>query len=157
MNTISFRFLLAILIVLSLSIIPLPDLFTAFRPPWVLMFVLYVQFYMPKYFRVTWVFFLGLALDVLLACVLGEHALALLLASCLAASKTRRFYFFSTIQQMFLIAFFCLVYQLLIVLMDASLGNNNGVVYAFITVFITMLFWPWVKLLADTVLLEQVS
>lgn len=152
MNTVNLRFVFAVLLVLSLTIIPIPDMVTAFRPPWVLMFVLYVQFYMPRYFRVTWVFFLGLSLDVLLASVFGEHAFALILTSCLAAGKTRRFSFFSITQQMILIAMFCLVYQLIIVLIDAALGYNNQIMFALGTVFITMIFWPWVKLLADNTL-----
>ena len=152
MSTLSFRFVFAVFLTLSLTIIPIPDALAVFRPPWVLMFVLYVQFYMPRYFRVTWVFLLGLSLDVLLVSVFGEHAFALLLTSCLAASKTRRFSFFSIAQQMMLIALFCLAYQLIIVLIEASLGYQTQPLLAVGSVFITMIFWPWMKLLADNTL-----
>lgn len=155
MNSLNCRFFLAIFLMLALTIIPLPEFLAVFRPPWVLMFVLYVQFFLPRYFRVTWVFLLGLSMDVLLATVIGEHAFALTLASCLAASKTRRFHFFSIAQQMILIAVFCSVYQLVIVLIDAALGYNNGVLFAIGTVLVTMIFWPWVKLLADNTLLHD--
>lgn len=152
MKTVNFRFVLAVFIALSLSIIPLPELISGFRPPWVLMLVLYVQFYMPRYFRVTWVFLVGLALDVLLVSVFGEHAFALLLTSCLAASKTRRFSFFSTSQQMLLITLFCVIYELIFVLMEASMSYPAHMIPAMITVLITMVLWPWLKLVADNTL-----
>ncbi len=152
MRSLNARFLLAILLVLTMTIIPLPDVIAVFRPPWVMLFVLYVQFYLPRYFRVTWVFILGLSMDVLLASVFGEHAFALLVASCLAASKARRFNFFSIAQQMILIALFCMVYQLIIVLIDSSLGYNNKIMFAIGTIFLTMIVWPWAKMLADNTL-----
>ena len=157
MSTLNVRFIFAVFLVLALTIVPIPDIVAAFRPPWALIFVLYVQFYLPRYFRVTWVFILGLSLDVLLVSVFGEHAFALLLTSCLAAGKTRRFHFFSISQQMILIALFCMVYQLILVLIDASLGYNNEVWFAVVTVFVTMIFWPWIKLLADNTLLTDVN
>ena len=152
MRSLNARFLLAVLLVLTMTIIPLPDVIAVFRPAWGMLFVLYVQFYLPRYFRVTWVFILGLSMDVLLASVFGEHAFALLIASCLAASKARRFNFFSVAQQMILIALFCMVYQLTIVLIDSSMGYNNKILFAIGTVFLTMIIWPWVKMLADNTL-----
>lgn len=149
MNTINFRFIFAVFLVLALSIIPIPNIIAIFRPPWVLMFVLYVQFYLPRYYRVSWVFLLGISLDVLLVTTFGEHAFALLLTSCLAASKTRRFHFFSVVQQMMFIALFCMVYELTLVLIDTSLGLNNNLFFAVGTVLVTMIFWPWIKFLAD--------
>jgi len=157
MNTLNLRFVFTMLIALVLTIIPLPDVLAVFRPPWVFMFVLYVQFYLPRYFSVSWVFLLGLSLDVLLATVMGEHAFALTLTSCLAASKTRRFHFFSVVQQMMLIALFCAVYQVVLVFIDLCFGYQNGVVYAAGTVLMSMIFWPWVKLLADNTFVRNVG
>ncbi len=155
MNTVNGRFFFAMFSMLVLTIIPIPAVFAVFRPPWVLLFVLYIQFFLPRYFRVTWVFLLGLSMDVLLASVIGEHAFAMLLTSCLAATKARRFHFFSIAQQMILIALFCSAYQLILVLIDAAVGYTNGVWFVAGTVFVTMIFWPWVKLLADNTLLPK--
>jgi rod shape-determining protein MreD len=157
MSRLNFRFIFAVLLTLSLTIVPLPNMAAAFRPPWVLMFVLYVQFYMPRHFHITHVFLLGLALDALTVSVFGEHAFALILASCLAAGKVRRFHFFPVSQQMMFIALFCLTYQLVIVLIDAFLGHRSEVWFAVGTVLVTMTFWPWVKLLADNTLLSDAN
>ena len=154
MTSLNVRFLMSLLFALILTILPLPSMLAGFRPLWVLMFVLYIQFFLPSYFRVTWLFFVGLTLDVLLSSVIGEHAFALLLTSGLAGSRARRFTFFSIIQQMILVALLCIVYQAVIVLVDASFGYNTGIFLAVETVLISVLCWPWIKLLADNLLLS---
>lgn len=143
------RLFLMLTIALALTILPMPTILTGFRPQWVLLMVLYIQFFLPHYFRVTWIFLLGLCLDVLLSTAIGEHAFALLLTAWFAAGKTRRFTFFSTLQQMILIVVFCLLYQSVIYLIEASQGYSNGIFFVAETAFISMLFWPWVKWLAD--------
>lgn len=154
MSSLNVRFLMSLLLVLILTILPLPSLLAGFRPLWVLMFVLYIQFFMPSYYRVTWLFFIGLTLDILLSSVIGEHACALLLTSGLAGSRARRFTFFSIIQQMVLVTLLCIVYQAVILLVDASLGYHTGFLQAFETVLISVLCWPWIKILADNLLLS---
>lgn len=149
MKTLNARFILALLTVLALTILPLPDIVTPYRPPWVLLFVLYIQFFLPQYFRVTWLFLLGMSLDVLLASVMGEHTFALLLTTALASTKARRFHFFSPAQQILFIVIFCAVYALTLVLIDGLLGYHNGLLYAGGTVLASLFFWPWMKLLAD--------
>lgn len=138
--------MLAVLLSLIFTIIPLPVALVDFRPAWVLLLVLYVQFFLPQYFRVTWVFLLGLCLDVLLSSVMGEHALALLIVTFAATRKVRRFYFFSMLQQMFIILIFCIMYQLVIYLIDAFLGYEVGIRSIICTALISMFFWPWIRL-----------
>lgn len=151
------RLLVAILLSLVLTIIPLPEVMTQFRPPWVLLMILYIQFWLPDYFRVIWIFLLGLCLDTLLATTIGEHSFALLLTLWLAASKTRRFHFFSTIQQMILVFGFCLIYECILYLIDASFHYNNGVLFIAVSAFTGMLFWPWLKLIADNLFIKRSS
>ena len=140
--TLNIRLFFALFIVFVLTILPLPEMAMGLRPPWVLMFVLYIQFFLPNYFNITLLFFLGLCLDVLLSTVIGEHAFALLLTTLFAAGKARRFNFFSVIQQMMMVALFCLLYQLIIFLIDAFLGYNNGPWLVVGTALLGMLFWP---------------
>lgn len=149
MTTLTLRLFLLLFIALVLTIIPLPDMIVGFRPPWILLFVLYIQFFLPNYFNISWLFFLGLCLDVLLSTVIGEHAFALVLLTWFATGKSRRFVFFSMSQQMMLVGFFCLVYQLIIFLIDAFLGYNNGLARVAGTAFISMLFWPWLRMVFD--------
>lgn len=156
MNPLKLRLLTVFLIALILTIIPLPSLFVSIRPPWILILVLYLQFYMPDYFKVSMLFVLGLILDALLSTVIGEHAFALCLVCWLASSKARRFYFFSIGQQMALIGFFCALYQLLIFLIDAFMGYRMSMVGVAGASLLSILFWPWLRLLAEETLLLRV-
>lgn len=153
MITLNIRLFFALFLVFVLTIIPIPDVLMDFRPPWMLLLVLYIQLFLPDYFNISLLFFIGLCLDVLLSTVIGEHAFALLLTTWLAAGKVRRFSFFSLIQQMMLIVVFCLTYQLIIFFIEAFLGYHNGLWGVFGSALIGMLLWPWVRILADSRLL----
>lgn len=157
MITLNIRLFLALFIAFVLTILPLPEMVMGFRPPWILLFVLYIQFFLPNYFNVTLLLFLGLCIDVLLSTVIGEHAFALLLTTWFAAGKARRFNFFSLLQQMMLVAVFCLIYQLTIFLIDAFLGYHNGLWTLTGAIALGMFFWPWVRVLADSSLLIERS
>jgi rod shape-determining protein MreD len=92
----------------------------------------------------------GLFLDVLLSTVIGEHSFALLLVTWIASSKSRRFQFFSMIQQICLIGFFCLLYQFCIVFIDSLLGLNYRVYMPFTSALMGMFIWPWIRILGDS-------
>ncbi len=157
MITINLRLFFALFFVFVLIIIPIPDVLMDFRPPWLLLLVLYIQLFLPDYFNVPVLFFIGLCLDVLLSTVIGEHAFALLLTTWFAAGKARRFSFFSLIQQMMLIAVFCLIYQLIIFFIEAFLGYHNGLLGVFGSAAIGMMLWPWVRMLAESRLLKAIE
>lgn len=155
MITLHLRLFLTLFLAFVLTIIPLPALVMGFRPPWILLFVLYIQFFLPNYFNITLLLILGLCVDVLLSTVIGEHSFALLLTTWFAAGKARRFNFFSLFQQMMLIALYCLIYQLIIFIIEAFLGYHNGILVGAGAVVLSMFLWPWVRMLADGTLLIQ--
>lgn len=139
--------------VLALSILPLPAAISMYRPPWVLLLVLYVEFYLPGYLRIYVLMLLGLILDVLLASVIGQHSLALLLVTWLASSKSRRFHFFSMAQQTVLVGLFCLMYQIILSMTDGILGLQYSLIAPVISALFSMMFWPWIRILGDSSLL----
>lgn len=149
MRFLSLRLIVATILTLALTILPLPELLVGLRPPWALLLLLYVQFFLPDQFNLILLVAIGLALDTLLSTVLGEHVLALSLVAWIASSKARRFDMFTMSQQMALIGFFCLLYQMLILIIDISLGYYSGFVMPLVSTLITILLWPWVRLIAD--------
>ncbi|MCW8400151.1 rod shape-determining protein MreD [Legionella sp. PATHC038] len=155
MRNLRIRLCLAFIIALLLSILPMPELISAFRPPWVLLLVLYIEYFLPGNFRLTTLLFVGLLLDVLLATVIGEHSFALLLVTWIASSKSRRFQFFSMMQQIFLIGFFCLLYQSIISLITALLGFNYSLFTPVASALVGMFLWPWIRLLGEDTLLKR--
>jgi len=146
------RLFFLLLLACVLTILPLPHIIAGFKPPWVLLFILYVQFYLPQYFNISILLFVGVCLDVLLSTALGEHAFALILTTWLAASKVRRFNFFSILQQMMLVGLFCFVYQWTVFLMDAYMGHSNGLLMVVGAAFLGLLFWPFIRLLGESTL-----
>lgn len=143
------RIFLALLVALILTIIPIPNLFSNFRPPCVLLVVLYIQFFLPRYFHLFKIVILGLCLDGLLSTILGEHILALVITSWIASSRVSRFHIFSLSQQMALIIMLGFIYQFIIYLIELYQGYNNTLPMVLGTTLVTMLVWPWVNLLLD--------
>ncbi len=149
------RLTLGFIISLVLSILPMPELIADFRPPWVLLLVLYIEYFLPGNFNQTTLLFVGLLLDVLLATVIGEHSFALLFVTWIASSKSRRFQFFSMMQQIFLVGFFCLLYQAIIALISALLGFHYSLFMPVASAIIGMFLWPWIRLLGEDTLLTR--
>lgn len=149
MKNLSLRLWVGFIGALVLSILPIPELISVFRPPWVLLLVLYIEYYLPGNFKLTALLILGLLLDVLLSTVIGEHSFALLLVTWIASSKSRRFQFFSMLQQICLIGFFCFLYQSVISFTDALLGFHYSLLMPLASALLGMFFWPWIRLLGD--------
>lgn len=143
------RFLLIIPFTLILSILPTPEILTAFRPPWVCMLILYLQCFLPRYFNLVLVMVLGLCLDVLLSTIMGEHAFALLCFSWIANTKARRFQFFSIFQQMAFIGFYCFLYESVLLSIDVLSGFHYILWKPFSTALLAIIFWPWIRLSGD--------
>jgi rod shape-determining protein MreD len=140
---------------LALTILPMPGILSNFRPPWILLLVLYIEYFLPVNFKIITLLLIGLMLDVLLATVIGEHSFALLLVSWIASTKSMRFQFFSMMQQMCLVGLFCLLYQAVIFSIDGLLGFQYSLVSTSTTALMGMFIWPWIRLLGDDTLVTR--
>lgn len=157
MSDVRFKLLIAFIVALVLSILPMPQLLSAFRPPWVLLLVLYIEYFIPGKFHITTLFLVGLVLDVLLSTVIGEHSFALLLVTWIASTRSRRFQFFSMMQQIILIGIFCFLYQAIIAGTHALLSFNYSLLMPFASALLSMFIWPWIRLLGDGSLLTHLT
>lgn len=137
------------LLALVLTILPLPYGLACFRPPWVLLLILYVQFFLPNYTSLTATVVLGLCLDVLLSTLLGEHIFALVLTTWLASTRARRFHMFLLPQQMVLITLLCFVYQLVLYAIDLYQDFNNTLLMVLGTTLLSLMIWPWLSMLLE--------
>lgn len=155
--TFNLRLMMAILITMILSIFPLPEVVSGLRPPVMLLLSLYIQCFIPVYFYVWVLFFIGLCMDVLSSTLIGQHVFALLAVSWIVNSKARRFRFFPVGQQFVLTGIFCLIYQAALLLVDVISGFNYSFIMAIISAVIGMFCWPWIKILADDTLLLKLS
>lgn len=80
--------LLAIVLALLLTIVPLPDAVSPFRPDWVALTLIYLILNLPRTWGVGSAWMIGIVLDVARGTLLGQHALAL----CFVAYLTVRFH-----------------------------------------------------------------
>lgn len=133
---------LLLVIALALTIVPLPSLIAKCRPNFVLLIVLYMQCCIPVYFRITWVFMLGILLDVLTAAMIGQHPLGFVITSWVATTKPSNFKYYSILQQMIVIFLYCMLYQFLISLVDLFFGINVNIYESLCIVLLSVAFWP---------------
>lgn len=145
-----FKLFIAFIATLVLSILPMPELVAVFRPPWVLLLALYVEYFLPGTLHLLPLLLIGLVLDVLLSTVIGEHAFALLLVMWVASTRSRRFRFFSMVQQICAVGVFCFLYQAIITGIDAMLAFNYSLIMPVASALLGMITWPWVRVLGDS-------
>ena len=120
-----------------------------FRPPWVLLVILYSQFFVVNTFPLMFLLILGLSLDILLVTVIGEHIFALIMVAWISSTHNRRFQLFLLGKQMAVIGLLCFIYQLLLCFIDSLQGIHIVLWLPFVAAVIGVVFWPWVKLLLD--------
>ncbi|MDF1827974.1 MAG: rod shape-determining protein MreD [Legionellaceae bacterium] len=147
------RLVLASCCIFILSIMPLPQPLDMFRPLWGLMLVLYLQWSIPKGCSVGFVLLVGLGLDALDAGLMGQHACALLITAWIASSNAQRFRLFTIGYQMLGLSIFCFIYQCILLATSLVLGYHGSHLSSLLPIVTTVLFWPWIQLLADRIFL----
>ncbi|MCH9756706.1 MAG: rod shape-determining protein MreD [Gammaproteobacteria bacterium] len=150
------RLSLVAAIMLLLSIMPFGAVLSLFRPFWVLLFVLYLQYTLPKQCNVLFILFFGLLLDALSAGVIGQHAFALLLTAWVSLKRSQRFRLLWMSQQLFGIAVLALLYQLALLSIQFILGYPVSVLGVLLPIVMTALCWPWMQYLGDRIFFTTV-
>ncbi len=153
MDSVYLRLLTAVAITLIFSIFPMPEILSGLRPPLTLLLILYIQLFLPAYYSLFVVLLISLCMDVLMSTVMGEHAFALFLVGWAINNRARRFQFFAMGQQMLIVGFLCMIYQAALLSIDAFSGFHYSMYTIISSAVIGMLFWPWLKILADDVIL----
>jgi len=149
------RVFILTLLFLMLTLIALPEYISIFRPFWVLLLMLYVQFMLPNLFHLSLVILLGLMLDVIVGSPLGQHLFALTCVAWCASSRARRFKFFSMPQQIIWILVLCLVYQLIVCLFNYILGYSVSLWVILSPVCMSTLAWPFIRHVIERFLLSK--
>ncbi|MCH9763798.1 MAG: rod shape-determining protein MreD [Gammaproteobacteria bacterium] len=150
------RLSMVIGILYVLSIIPLGVPLVFFRPLWLLLFVIYLQCTAPKQMSVLFIMLLGLVLDALGAGALGQQAFALLLTAWVVSKRAQRFRLLLIPQQLFGVAIFSCLYQLILLLIQLVLGYPISIGGIFLPVVMTVLCWPWMQYFCDRIFFSPV-
>lgn len=119
--------LLSLLVALSLEVTPLPGELAIWRPPWLALTTLYWVLAYPRRYGLALGWSAGLVLDVLKGGVLGQHALAMTVASWLALRFHLRLRVFPIWQQTVAVTALVAVHQFLVFWVDGLTGEAEMV------------------------------
>ncbi|HUS24017.1 MAG TPA: rod shape-determining protein MreD [Candidatus Binatia bacterium] len=146
MNERSSRLFIAftLLVAIVLQLFELPYFLAALRPMWVPLTLAYWAMSLPEPSGLITAWLTGLALDVLLGCTLGEHALALTLLTFLVLQLRGVLSLYPIWQEAFALSLFWLLYTLLLFWIDGSTGHRADPWLQWGPIVSTTLAWPLV-------------
>jgi rod shape-determining protein MreD len=134
--------LISLLVALSLEVTPMPADLAPWRPPWLALTVIYWALTYPRRYGLALAWLAGLVLDVLKGGVLGQHALAMTVATWLALRFHLRLRVFPIWQQTMAIGVVVAIHQFLVFWVDGvSVGAELG--WQRVTpTFAAIIIWP---------------
>jgi len=129
------------------AIFPLPIMFNAFRPDWMMLVIFYWIIALPHRVNIGHAFILGLLLDLLLGSILGMHALVFSLLAYLTSINFQRIRNFTLVQTTLLLGLFILVSKVVLYWIASSIQEIILHRHYFWSIFTSMVIWPWFFLL----------
>ncbi len=133
---------LGLCIAILLWLAPLRGDLAFWRPPFVLLLVIYWLFRQPHYLGVVFAWVVGLTIDLLFGDVLGQHALAMSVAAALVISQQHRIHHFRIPYQSLFVAVVVLVYQMVVLSARLLVDDVDGIGRLFYPVLSSALLWP---------------
>jgi len=136
------RLLLAVLVALILTVLPLPPWLDVLRPAFLVLTVLFWSVNAPRTGGLALGFFAGLMLDVFQGPVLGEHALALSLVTYIAVREHQRIRSKPAIQQALIVFAALIVYEIVLFMIDGWTGRPVTSPLRWVHTLTGALVWP---------------
>ena len=125
-----------------LAVLPMPEWAVPFRPEWSLMVLAYWGMAVPRRVSIGWFWLVGLALDVLLGTLLGQHALALALVGWVIGRLYLQIRVFPVWQQALVVVALVALYEFVLFWTDGISGARSHPRWE--PIITTALLWPWV-------------
>ncbi len=130
-------------VALVLTVLPLPEIVTDYRPEWAALVLLYWIMALPQRIGVSVAWILGIALDVLKGALLGQHVLALAVVAFIMLHLHLRLRMYPFWQQSVVIGFILLIYQALL-LWIYDMTSTVSITWSYWFPSLTgALLWPW--------------
>ena len=127
-----------------LTIIPLSDGFSALRPDWVALTLIFWCLALPDRVSVGSGIIAGLLLDVLTGTLLGQHALALSLVAYICVRLHQRIRIYPMWQQALTVLLLLILHQLLTLWIDSTIGRPTRPLSYWLPSLIGAALWPLV-------------
>jgi rod shape-determining protein MreD len=133
----------SLLIALFLSILPMPAWMDEFRPPWMVLTLIFWSLTLPERLGVFSAFAAGLTLDVTTGALLGHHALGFSVVAYLAVELHQRVRTFPLWQQTLFVWLLLLVERLLYLWVLGATGQPTPSLVYWVPTFLGAVLWPW--------------
>ena len=135
---------LSVAVAMILTVLPIPDWATPFRPEWSILIIIYWCLSSPGNFGLSFAWCTGLFMDLIKGSLLGQYALMYLLIAYICIHAYRQLRVYPLLQQAFWIGALLVLYFTLCLSID---GTRHPVAVDwryFAPVATSALLWPWV-------------
>lgn len=146
--------LLSLLVALSLEVTPLPAELAAWRPPLLALTAIYWALAYPRRYGLALAWFAGLVLDVLKGGVLGQHALAMSVATWLTLRFHLRIRVFPIWQQTVAVTAVIATHQFFVFWVDGVTGGAELSWQRVTPIIAAIIAWPVLVAVLDGVRLR---
>jgi rod shape-determining protein MreD len=136
-------------IAMLVTLIPVPEYLEFLRPYWVALVLIYWCLETQGLVSLGLAFFIGLALDLLTASLLGQHALSLVILVYLVTRFRSRLRFFTPWQQALSVLALLLNDRVILLWIISLTGEPLPSVRYWVAPLVGTAIWPWLFLLLD--------
>ncbi len=143
------RMLASTVVALILSSLPLPLPFDAFRPPFLVLIVMYWSIAAPRAGGLMLGFVGGVALDIFTGSVLGQHALALSLITYIAVREHQKIRSKPYFQQSLMVLGALFLYEAVLFSIDGWSGHPITSGWRWMHIISGAILWPFLAALLE--------
>jgi rod shape-determining protein MreD len=138
---------ITLLVGFILTIMPMPEWASSYRPQWVALILIYWCMTIPERIGVGVGWTTGFLMDVLTGTLLGQHALGFSVVAYIMLRLHLRVRVMPLRQQVFTIFILLLVERLLALWSTGAANYPTPSLWYWITPIVSTLLWPWVYIL----------
>ena len=141
-NKIHFVVILVMMLGIILDLLPLPQSVAPYKPPIVLLFLIYWSLAYPNLINLTYAFITGLIMDILLITPLGYHALCFTITIYLILLYYPQIRLQSNANKMFSLLIILIPYFLTSTVVNKILDINFNILDVIISILVSVIIWP---------------
>ncbi len=142
---------LTVMAAILLSLLPLPEVLSPFKPYWVAMVLIYWSLETHDMISLGLAFLIGLILDALSGSLMGLHALSLVVMVFLVQRFRSRLRFFPPWQQALSVLGLLVNDRIILIWITVLLGESLPTWKYWLPPLVGMALWPWLFLLLDRI------
>ena len=141
-NKIHFVVTLVVLFGIILDLLPLPQSLASYKPPIVLLFLIYWSLAFPNLINLTYAFITGLIMDILLITPLGYHALCFTITIYLILLYYPQIRLQSNANKMLSLLVILIPYFLTSTVVNKILDINFNILDVIASILVSVIIWP---------------